>query len=625
MSTVKSSSLNVTDLDFEDISQNLKSYLKGQDSLKDYNFEGSTLSMLVDLLAYSSHIGAVNTNIAASELFLDSAQIRKNVVSRAKDLGFIPASESAATAICDITVNNVRNPDGTYPSADEMTIPAGTRFNTVYDGKSYTFVCYAGVTPQPNGKSFSYTNVQLKQGLNASDVFVYDRQEPNPKFVLSQARIDRQSMTVSVNSGGVSTAHALASDISNVLSTSKVYFTQENEDGFTELYFGDGSIGEELRDGDIITVQYTIVNTIHANGASKFSLLDTINGFSDAVITTTSPAAGGAEKESVESIKFKATKFYSSQNRLVTLNDYKAKVSEYYPNADAVAVWGGEDNDPPVYGKVFVAIKPLNSDYLSDVEKELVKNNLNKLNVITVRPEIVDPEIIKIMVTTIFQYNEKSTDLTSGELETMVKNTIVEYDRDNLNNFDSIFRHSNLLNQIDTTDSAILSNISNIRLKLKKKVLLLGQNAGLTVDFGNPLYNPSSGYNASAGGITNTTGFYISGDDTNIMYFDDDGTGKLRRFLLSGSTRIYQDNEAGSVDYGTGKISVNSLIITSTVNSDNTIDFTLIPNSNDVIAKRGSLIDISSDDIKVTSELDTVASGESSAGVGFIPASTSSY
>ena len=150
-------------------------------------------------------------------------------------------------------------------------------------------------------------------------------------------------MTVSVNSGGVTTAHARASDISNVLSTSKVYFTQENEDGFTELYFGDGSIGEELKDGDIITVRYTIVNTIHANGATKFSLLDTINGFSDAVITTTSPAAGGAEKESVESIKFKATKFYSSQNRLVTLNDYKAKVSEYYPNADAVAVWGGED------------------------------------------------------------------------------------------------------------------------------------------------------------------------------------------------------------------------------------------------------------------------------------------
>ena len=264
MSTIKSSSLNVTDLDFEDISQNLKSYLKGQDSLKDYNFEGSTLSMLVDLLAYSSHIGAVNTNIAASELFLDSAQIRKNVVSRAKDLGFIPASETASTAIVDIRVNNVKNPDGTFPSSNEMTIPAGTRFNTVYDGKSYTFVCYAGVTPQPNGNSFSYSNVKLKQGLNASDVFVYDRQEPNPKFVLSQARIDRQAMTVSVNSGGVTTAHARASDISNVLSTSKVYFTQENEDGFTELYFGDGSIGEELKDGDIITVRYTIVNTIHA-------------------------------------------------------------------------------------------------------------------------------------------------------------------------------------------------------------------------------------------------------------------------------------------------------------------------------------------------------------------------
>ena len=580
--------------------------------------------MLIDVLAYSSHIGAVNTNIAASELFLDSAQMRKNVVSRAKDLGFTPASESASKAIVDITMNNVRNADGTYPSANEMAIPAGTRFSTQYDGKAYNFVCSAGVTPQANGKNFTYTNVTLKQGTNASDLFVYDRQIANAKFVLSQSRVDRNAMTVSVNSNGVSSSYVLASDISNILSTSKVYFTQENEDGYTEVYFGDGSIGVELNDGDIITIQYTMVDLVHANGANTFSLLDNINGFSDSTVVVTSIAAGGAEKESVESIKFKATKFYSSQNRLVTLNDYKAKVSEYYPNADAVAVWGGEDNDPPQYGKVFVAIKPLNSDYLSDTEKVQVKANLNKLNVITVRPEIVDPEIIKIMVTTVFKYNEKATDLTSGELESIVKETINKYDKDNLNNFDSIFRHSNILKVIDESDTSILSNISNIRLKLKKKILLLGQNAGLTVDFGNPLYNPHSGHNSGAGGITNTTGFYISGD-SNIMYFDDDGKGKLRRFYLSGSTRIYQDNEAGAVDYGTGKISVNSLNITSTVNSDNTIDFTLIPNSNDVIAKRGSLIDISSADVKVTSELDTVASGESSAGVGFVPTSTSSY
>ncbi len=622
---VKSSSLNVTDLDFDDISQNLKSYLKGQDSLKDYDFEGSTLSMLIDLLAYSSHIGAVNTNIAASELFLDSAQMRKNVVSRAKDLGFVPASESASTAIVDLTMNNVRNADGTFPSANDMTIEAGTRFSTQYDGKAYNFVVSAGVTPQPNGKSFSYTGINIKQGTNASDVFVYDRQIANPKFVLSQSRIDRTAMTVSVNSGGTSTAYALASDISNILSTSKVYFTQENEDGFTEVYFGDGSIGAELNDGDIITIQYTIVDVIHANGANTFSLTDAINGFSDSTVVTTNIAQGGSEKESVESIKFKATKFYSSQKRLVTLNDYKAKVSEYYPNADAVAVWGGEDNDPPVYGKVFVAIKPLNSDYLSDVEKTQVKANLNKLNVITVRPEIVDAEIIKILLNTTFQFNEKLTDLTSGELETLVKNAIVKYDTDNLNNFDSIFRHSNLLRNIDEVDSSILSNVTNVRLMLKKKILLLGQTAGITVDFGNPLYNPHSGHNKHAGGITTSTGFYISGDATNVMFFDDDGEGNIRRYYLSGSVRVYQDNQAGTIAYGTGKITINALNITSTVNSDNTIDFTLIPNSNDVIAKRGSLIDISSADIKVSSELDTVASGESSAGVGFTPTSTSTY
>ena len=207
----------------------------------------------------------------------------------------------------------------------------------------------------------------------------------------------------------------------------------------------------------------------------------------------------------------------------------------------------------------------------------------------------------------------------------MVKDAIIKYDRDNLNNFDSIFRHSNLLKIIDDVDSSILSNVTNVRLKFKKKILLLGQTAGITVDFGNPLYNPHSGHNKHAGGITTSTGFYISGDATNIMFFDDDGEGNIRRYYLSGSVRVYQDSQAGTIAYGTGKITINALNITSTVNSDNTIDFTLIPNSNDVIAKRGSLIDISSADIKVSSELDTVASGESSAGVGFTPTSTSTY
>ena len=622
---VKSSQINVTDLDFDNIADNLKNYLKGQDTFKDYNFEGATLSILIDLLAYASHIGAVNTNIAASELFLDSAQIRKNVVSRAKDLGFIPSSEKASTAKANIVLRNVRSADGTVPSTSSMIMSRGTQFRTTYEGVKYEFVSASTYTPTVDGTTFSYNNVELVQGTFAQDQFVFDSQIKNAKYVVSNQRVDKQRMTVTINSSGVSSTYALSTDVSNIDTTSKVYYTQENEEGFIEIYFVDGTLGVSLLDGDIITVDYVIVDDVHADGANRFTQVGAINGFTDSSISVTEKASGGAEKESIESIKFKATKFYTSQNRLVTLNDYKAKVQEYYPNADAVAVWGGEDNVPPAYGKVFVALKPNNADYLSETEKTQVKNNLNKLNMLTVRPEIVDADIIKILISTTFKYNPALTTLTAGELSTLVKNTINQFDTDNLNGFDAIFRHSNLTKTIDEADSAILSNTTNIRLRKKLNGTVSTNPKGYTLSMGNALFNPHSGHNADAGGIITTTGFKVGGDSVNTHYFDDDGKGNLRRYYLSGSTRIYKDSAAGTINYSTGLISINAFILTSTVNADTSIEFTVIPSGNDVVAERGNLIDISMDDVKVTGEVDTIASGESSAGVGYTSTSTSSY
>ena len=622
---VKSSQINVTDLDFDNIADNLKNYLKGQDTFKDYNFEGATLSILIDLLAYASHIGAVNTNIAASELFLDSAQIRKNVVSRAKDLGFVPSSEKASTAKANIVLRNVRSADGTVPSTSSMIMSRGTQFRTTYEGVKYEFVSASTYTPTVDGTTFTYNNVDLVQGTFAQDQFVFDSQIKNAKFVVSNQRVDKQRMTVTINSGGVSSTYALSTDVSNIDTTSKVYYTQENEEGFIEIYFGDGTLGVALLDGDIITVDYVIVDELHADGANRFTQVGAINGFTDSTISVTEKASGGAEKESIESIKFKATKFYTSQNRLVTLNDYKAKVQEYYPNADAVAVWGGEDNVPPAYGKVFVALKPNNADYLSETEKTQVKNSLNKLNMLTVRPEIVDADIIKILISTTFKYNPALTTLTAGELSTLVKNTINQFDTDNLNGFDAIFRHSNLTKTIDEADSAILSNTTNIRLRKKLNGTVSTNPKGYTLSMGNALFNPHSGHNADAGGIVTTTGFKVGGDSVNTYYFDDDGKGNLRRYYLSGSTRIYKDSAAGIVNYSTGLITINAFILTSTVNADTSIDFTVIPSGNDVVAERGNLIDISMDDVKVAGEVDTIASGESSAGVGYTSTSTSSY
>lgn len=621
---VKSSQINATDLDFDDIVDNIKTYLKGQDKFKDYDFEGSNMSVLIDMLAYASHIGGVNTNIAASELFLDSAQIRKNVVSRAKDLGFTPASEKASTAIVEVAMNNIRNIDGTIPTGDQMRLARGHNFVSVYDGVSYNYVNSDSIIPTRDGLNFKYENVNLVQGQYITDTFIYDSQIKNSKFVLSNARVDKSKLEVSITSDGFSNKYTLSTDVSTITSSSRVFYTQENEEGFLEIYFGDGVLGKALLDGDIIDVTYIVVDDFHADGAKIFSMLDAINGFTNASITTLSNSSGGAEKESIDSIKFKATKFYTSQNRLVTLNDYKAKVQEYYPNADAVAVWGGEDNDPPEYGKVFISLKPQNSDYLSETEKTEVTNKLNQLNMLTVRPVIKDAEIVKILVSTVFKYNKNDTTLSKGELEQLVRTGIVNFDNTNLNNFDAIFRHSNLVKAIDEINDAILSNITNIRLR-KKKDVKLNFSEGLVINFGNSFYHPHDGHNKKSGGILVSTGFKIDGDSVNTYFFDDDGSGNVRRYSLASGQRVIADSSAGTIDYASGKVSIDAIKFTSTVNSDTSIDFTVIPESDDVVAIRGSLIDISVDDIKVSGEVDTISSGESSAGIGYNSTSSTSY
>ena len=621
---VKSSNINATDLDFDTISENIKTYLKGQDKFKDYNFEGSNLNVLIDMMAYASHISGVNTNIAASELFLDSAQMRKNVVSRAKDLGFVPASEKASSAQLEVKMTNIRMADGTIPTANDMTMPRGHNFRTVYDGVTYNFVNTTSVVPTRDGLNFSYPTVDIVQGQYITDTFVFDSQIKNSKFVLSNSRVDRSKLEVSVNSNGVSSKYSLSTEVSTITSSSRVFYAQENEEGFLEIYFGDDVLGKGLVDGDLISATYITVDDVHADGAKLFSMVDAINGFSTPTITTLANSSGGSEKEDIDSIKFKATKFYTSQNRLVTLNDYKAKVSEYYPNADAVAVWGGEDNDPPEYGKVFISLKPQNSDYLSVAEKSEVQTKLNQLNMLTVRPVIVDAEIVKILLTTVFKYNSNDTTLSKGELETIVRNAIVNFDNTNLNNFDSIFRHSNLVKDIDNANTAILSNITNVRLE-KRKQIEIAKSEGLVIEFGNGFFHPHDGHNKASGGILTTTGFKVDGDTVNTYFFDDDGSGVIRRYSMQSGVRVFADQSAGTIDYTSGKISIDAIKFTSTVNSDTSIDFTVIPSSDDVVAIRGSLIDISVNDIRVTGEVDTISSGESSAGVGYNSTSTSSY
>jgi len=619
MATINSSNINITDLDFDNVSDSLKEYLKGQSTLKDYDFEGSNLAVLVDLLAYSAHTSAFNANMVASEMFLDTAQIRKNVVSRAKELGYTPSSRTSAKASFDLTVTSP-TVGGVTPSS--LTINRGHEFTTVFDGTSYTFIVLDNQTITPTTGQFKFEDLEIYQGKLSSDIYRYDNQVSNQRFPMLNSNVDTSTVTVNITSNNTVTAWSKAGDLTGITSNSNVWYLQENDDGLFELYFGDGVIGAEPKDGDLITISYLVTDTNHANGANVFSMSTSINGNSAVTFTNTVSASGGKDIETPDQIKFSASKFYTSQNRLVTVQDYKAKLQELYPGADSIAVWGGEDNDPPKYGKVFVALKPSQfSNNLTTAEKSTLTNSLSDLSVLTVRPQIVDAEILQILLSTNFKYDPTKTSQTKSALETLVRAAILSFDDSELSGFDTLFRHSQLTTKIDGTETSILSNITNVKLRKNHVATVDGTASDIKLDFGNAAYNPHSGHNMSGGGILSTTGFFLSGDSNNY-FFDEDGSGNVRRYYLNGSTRVYSDNTAGTIIYSTGVVSINSLTYSSTSNTDSSIDFTMIPSSNDVISTKNQLLDITASEISVSGTADTVASGETSAGVGYTTSSS---
>ena len=619
MATIKSSNINITDLDFEDVSNSLKEYLKGQDTLKDYNFEGSNLAILTDLLAYAAHTSAFNANMVASEMFLDTAQIRKNVVSRAKELGYTPSSRTAAKATFDLTVTSPTI-GGVTPS--NLTIGRGHEFTTVYDGTSYTFISLDNKTITPTEGAFKFIELDVYQGRLTTDIYMFDGQVSNQRFPMLNSNIDTSTISINITSNNVVTAWTRAGDLTSITSSSNVWYLQENDEGLFEVYFGDGIIGAGPKDGDRITISYLVTDTDHANGASVFSMATSINGNSSVTFTNTISASGGKDIETTDQIKFSASKFYTSQNRLVTVADYKAKLQDLYPGADSIAVWGGEDASPVQYGKVFVSIKPSQySNNLTTAEKSSLKTSLSDLSVLTVRPEVIDSEILQILISTSFKYDPTKTSQTNSALATLVKAAILSYDKNNLAGFDTLFRHSQLTTKIDNAEQSLLSNITTIKLRKNHSVVVDGTKSTIKLDFGNKLYNPHTDHNKVGGGVITSTGFFESGDTKNY-FFDDDGSGNIRKYYADDATRVYTDNTAGTVDYGTGVISINTLTYSSTSISDGSIDFTIIPNSNDVISVRNQLLDITASEISVTGVADTVASGETSAGVGYTTSSS---
>ena len=602
--------LQVTELDFDLIKDNLKTYMKNQTEFSDYNFEGSGMSQIIDLLAYNTHYLAMNANFAMNEAFLDSATLRSSVVSHAKGLGYTPRSARAPVAYVDVTLNS--------STANSATLAKGTRFTTKIDGSTFGFVVNEDITTTPTNGVMRFINVPIYEGTLITSRYTVDLNNIEQKFLISDDRGDTTTLKVSVQTSGSdvsTTTYTLATDITQVTSGAKVYFLQESTDGKFEVYFGDGVVGSSISNGNIVQLQYVVTNKNKANGAKSFSTTS-VSGETDVTVALLVAALGGAEPESISSIKFNAPLDYSSQGRAVTTQDYKTILPTVYAGTQAVQVWGGEDNDPPIYGQVFLSVRTKSGVNLTQAQKNSIAVDLKKYNIASIRPTFVNPLITKIKLKVDFKFDSKTTTKTVGDLETLIRSTLATYNSGDLLNFDVVFRHSKISGLIDATDTSILSNTT--RLTLNQIITpTLNASTQYVIDFNNALYNPHSGHNATLGGITSSTGFTIAGN-TNTLYIDDDGNGIIRTYyLVGGQTRTYVDASAGTINYSSGKIVLTDLNITSASNTDGTISVDILPASNDVVSVRNQLLEIDLTNTTVSGTVDTVAAGGSSAGTGY--------
>ena len=603
--------LRVTELDFNDIKTNLKSYMKSQETFKDYDFEGSAMNTLLDVLSYNTHYNAVYANMVANEMFLDSAVKRDSVISLAKHLGYTPRSSTSSEARINVTINS---PAG---APTTLTMPKGTVFRSRVNDVNYQFVTTSDVTIVPTEGVYTFTNIDIKEGTLLNLQYTKDSLDPAQRFLLTDENIDTSTISVKVQTSVADvtqTTFSRANDFLEVKSNSEVYFLDAVENGYYELSFGDNVLGKALDDGNIVIIEYIVCNESEANGANAFTLQSSVGGSTNATITTVINSQNGASRESIESIKFNAPKSYSAQNRAVTAEDYKVILPKLYDNVDTMQVWGGEDNDPPIYGKVFLSIKPKTGKTLTTSTKAAITNTvLAGKNMVSITPEIVNPVYIDIIPTVNVYWNPNVTSSSYTDISSKVRQDILNFANTEIKSFDSVFRYSKFVSVIDRADKGIVSNVTTIRCQ-RYFDAILNTESKYTINFYNPIFTQG------AGSPTNisSTGFNIAGR-TQTLYLDDDGAGNIRSYYLEegSSTKVYVNSTQGQIDYATGKIIVDQLNITSTVLDENQVKIFVTLNSNDIVSVRNILLTINESDITVNTIVDKIATGESSAGVDY--------
>jgi len=601
---------NTTELDFDNIKDNLKDYFKRSGSpFRDWDFDGSGLNNLLDVLAYNTHYNAMNTHVAMNESFLDSAQIRSNVVSRAKLLGYTPTSKTASTA--DITLV-LRRKDDSINST--YVINRGDTFTSTIDDITYTFILLqdsqASVAVNASGiGTFTFSNLLVSQGVLKSRKYGVDNSLTTQKFVIDDPDVDISTLLVKVydtpNASSYNIYNRFTDFTSGLTGSSLIYYLEENYAGKYEIHFGNNSIGKQPGNQSVVELDFLSTRGPEANDATAFAhnggADTTVDGTSTIIVN--SKSAGGSEVEDIESIRFNAPLSFIAQNRAVTSDDYQTLVKQAFGAIDSISVWGGETNNPPQFGKAFISVKPTGALTLTREEKNSITSALQSKRVLSIEPVVVDPEYTYLFFNVLFKYNSSFTSLTQSQMETKVRNLLTRFNESQLQNFDGVFRYSQFLREIDSSDTAILN--STVRVYVYKD-LLLTQGSTIThkLDFDMELFdeNPSQSIIQSSSWKYNNVDYYFADEAGEVGQ----STRNIYIYSLVENVKTKVVNSVGTLNVLTGEMSINNSTVPLT-QAVETIRFEVSPNSNDIVSRRNTLLRIDVPKTSVSGEIDSAA------------------
>ena len=610
-----------TNLDFNTLRAQIKDYLRSNSNFTDFDFEGSNFSILIDTLAYNSYITAYNTNMAVNESFIDSATLRENVVSLARNIGYVPRSKKSAVAKVNFSVNL------SATSALSVRLNAGLVALGSVENGNYVFSIPEDIVATPNSNGIaSFNDISIYEGTYLTKVFKVDASQPNERYILPNSNIDTSSIRVEVSDeDGILTYNAYT-NIFDVNSESRLFLVQEIDDEKYQIMFGDGVLGKKPKNDATITVTYIVTNGANGNNAANFNFAGRLTGNSGEVIssgisllTTTQRSENGDDIESIDNVKYLAPRVYASQYRAVTPNDYKSLIPFLYPNIDSVSAYGGEELDPPQFGKVFITVKPKNGEFLSAVTKDNIKNDLKKYTVAGIKQEFLDLMYLYVEFKSTVSYDSGFVE-DSLNLRSRILSTIDSYSRSSdINSFGGRLKYSKLLSQIDKVDTGITSNITTLVMR-RNMIPLLNQIATYEVCYGNKFHADLEGFNIRS------SAFKLDGVDGDVYLTDfpnsDQLTGVVKFFKMNNGIITYINNNAGNVDYVKGEIDLFPVNISSTTLS-NRVEIEVTPESNDIVAKENLYIVL---DTTANSQLtlieDVLVSGTNVSGTNYTPPSS---